>query len=284
MTTIPHKFDLVIHHGNCYDGFTAAWVAHRHSPDAEFVGAQWGDPPPDVTGKHVLIADFSYPREVLLEMESKAKSLLVLDHHVKPTGEYADLECVIFDVERSGAGLTWDVLWGSPRPRIVNQVEDRDLGKFSLEGSRRYHAAMTSFPMTFENWDTIANMPWAEMHVMGIKIGDFSVLTGQKLASRAKVMTLWNEDSDNVLAGLQVWVVNTPVEFVSETAEALFEREPHLPVLGWMWDGERGDYYCSIRSREDGPDVSVIAKSQGGGGHKHAAGFRMAKAPPEMLR
>jgi len=29
----------------------------------------------------------------------------------------------------------------------------------------------------------------------------------------------------------------------------------------------------SLRSAEDGEDVSVIAKHYGGGGHQHAAGF-----------
>lgn len=31
----------------------------------------------------------------------------------------------------------------------------------------------------------------------------------------------------------------------------------------------------SLRSREGGVDVSEIAKQFGGGGHKHAAGFRL---------
>lgn len=32
----------------------------------------------------------------------------------------------------------------------------------------------------------------------------------------------------------------------------------------------------SLRSAEDGVDVSEIAKRYGGGGHKHAAGFKVA--------
>jgi nanoRNase/pAp phosphatase (c-di-AMP/oligoRNAs hydrolase) len=50
-----------------------------------------------------------------------------------------------------------------------------------------------------------------------------------------------------------------------------------MPVLAWSWDGKRCNFYCSLRSRDDGPDVSEIAKRFGGGGHEHAAGFRCSR-------
>lgn len=55
----PMKPDICIYHGGCADGFTAAWAVWKRWPDVEFVAGIHGDPPPDVTGKHVLIVDFS---------------------------------------------------------------------------------------------------------------------------------------------------------------------------------------------------------------------------------
>jgi len=268
---IPRAFDVVIYHANCYDGFTAAWVAKMDSPDARFVPAKYGDVPPDVDGARVLICDFSYPRDVLIAMNESAASLLVLDHHKTAAEDLAGLDFAVFDMDRSGAGLTWDTIYpGQPRPPIVSHVEDRDLWRFKLEHTKAVHAAMTAMPMMFECWQYLASRPVLELAAEGQAVLRFTQLCASKFATRAKVVSL---------GGHRVWAVNVPVEFVSETAEVLKKREPHLPVLGWSWDGEAGDFYCSLRSRDDGPDVSEIAREFGGGGHEHAAGFRCDIVP-----
>lgn len=46
------------------------------------------------------------------------------------------------------------------------------------------------------------------------------------------------------------------------------------PFAACYWDTPEGRCF-SLRSAEDGMDVSEIAKDYGGGGHKHAAGFRV---------
>lgn len=268
---VPYEFDIVIYHANCYDGFTSAWVARFYSEKARFVPAKYGDKPPDVSDARVLICDFSYPRDVLLEMNSVATSILVLDHHKTAAADLAGLDFAVFDMERSGAGLTWDTLFpGQPRPILVDHVEDRDLWRFKLDHTKAVHAAMTTLPMTFGCWQYLASRTVEDLAAEGEAVLRFTQLTASKFADRACIVNLGDH---------QVWAVNVPVEFVSETAEALKSREPHLPILGWSWDGVAGDYYCSLRSRDDGPDVSEIAKEFGGGGHEHAAGFRSRTRP-----
>jgi len=55
---------LIIYHGNCPDGFTAAWVAARALGDHElFLGTYGEDPPYELAkDRQVFIVDFSYPR------------------------------------------------------------------------------------------------------------------------------------------------------------------------------------------------------------------------------
>jgi nanoRNase/pAp phosphatase (c-di-AMP/oligoRNAs hydrolase) len=266
-------FDIVIYHGNCYDGFTSAWVARKHSPDATFIPAQYGDTPPDVAGKRVLIVDFSYPRAQLLELHEVATYLFVLDHHKTAQADLEGLSFCVFDMERSGASLAWDTLFPREmRPPLVSMIEDRDLWRFDIPDSKAYHAALTSVPMTFENWDAVARLPVLDVVRNGQAILSFTLLVAGKFAARARAV---------MLSDVEVWAVNVPVEFVSETAEVLKDREPHRPILGFSWDGERGNWYCSLRSRDDGPDVSAIAKRFGGGGHMHAAGFRLP-GPPSL--
>src|SRR5688572_2721511 len=120
--------DLVIYHGSCRDGFTAAWVARLRYPAAEFHAGHFGKRPPQVSGRHVLIVDFSYPRSVMEEMASQAESIVLFDHHKTAETELTSLPYANFDMHRSGAGLAWDYLFpGEPRPWIVDYVEDRDL-------------------------------------------------------------------------------------------------------------------------------------------------------------
>jgi len=73
---------MCIYHGNCADGFGAAWVVRKAlGDDVEFVPGVYGQEPPDVTGKDVVIVDFSYKYDVLRALAVAANSIIVLDHH-----------------------------------------------------------------------------------------------------------------------------------------------------------------------------------------------------------
>jgi len=143
---------LCIYHGNCADGFSAAWVVHQYFGDGEvdFHPGVYGQEPPDVQDRDVILVDFSYKRPVLDVMATKASSILILDHHKtaaedlagfpNPEDGYAPdrwrmLEAMhgaaairaVFDMNRSGAGITWDFFFPDrPRPQLLNHIEDRD--------------------------------------------------------------------------------------------------------------------------------------------------------------
>lgn len=152
--TVP----LVIYHADCNDGLTAAWVVKQaFAAGVDLYPAKYQQPPPDVTGREVVIVDFSYKRSVLLEMAQKAESILILDHHksaeedLRGIGEVASNIIAQFDMERSGAGLAWDYFYNThlngctdtedgsldcvcdalPRPWFVNYVEHNDLWRHS---------------------------------------------------------------------------------------------------------------------------------------------------------
>src|SRR5262245_33821041 len=125
---------LCIYHGNCADGITAAWlVKHRVSQETEFFAAHYGENPPDVRGRSVWIVDFSYPRKILEDMADAAYDMHVLDHHRTAQIDLAEFDRpnvqVVFDMQRSGAQITYDVLLGEgkQRPKIVEYTADRDL-------------------------------------------------------------------------------------------------------------------------------------------------------------
>ncbi len=64
---------LVIYHGGCPDGFTAAWVVHKVYPEAEFYPGVYGQAPPDVAGRDVILVDFSSASPMFIRPSQAAK-------------------------------------------------------------------------------------------------------------------------------------------------------------------------------------------------------------------
>jgi oligoribonuclease NrnB/cAMP/cGMP phosphodiesterase (DHH superfamily) len=234
----------------------------------------YGVAPPDVTGLGVLITDFSYPEDVLREMAAAAKWIHVVDHHASAEPHLRKLaaEGVIrldFDLERSGAALAYDYAWGSGRaqPMLIQYVEDRDLWRFKLEGTREVNALLMSHPMDFGIWTEIAK----RLEDPGKRAGVIAEGSGI-LRDRTRLIHDLIEATSRIMVvdGHEVPVANLPYALASEAGNIMCVGHPFAASYFDRADGMR---QVSLRSAEDGLDVSVIAAKFGGGGHKHAAGF-----------
>jgi nanoRNase/pAp phosphatase (c-di-AMP/oligoRNAs hydrolase) len=73
------------------------------------------------------------------------------------------------------------------------------------------------------------------------------------------------------IAGHTVPACNVPSIWASDAGHMMAQGHPFAACF-WI-DGE--EIAFSLRSTPDGLDVSEIAKRFGGGGHQHAAGFRL---------
>lgn len=256
---------MVIYHGDCIDGFTAAWVASVvHGDMAEYVPGIHGEPPPDVTGCDVLVVDFSYPRATLIEMHARAKSLRVLDHHKTAQADLEGLDFCLFDMNRSGAGLAQDELLAGKNP-LVAYVQDRDLWRFELPHSKEVNAWIGSFDMTFDNWFLMNEQ--LLQRIGGIVDQGSALLRAvdrycAEMAKQARLLRF---------QGYLVPVVNAPYINTSELVGHLAEQPDTPFAVGWFQRAD-GKYQYSLRSRSEF-DVSELAKLFGGGGHRQAAGF-----------
>ena len=259
---------ICIYHGNCADGFGAAWcVYHATGDEYEFYPGVYQEPPPDCTGRHVLLVDFSYKRPVMVEIIAKALSVTVLDHHKTAEEELAPLfgEGLqgVFDMGRSGAMIAWEFFNEEAPPQLIRHIQDRDLWKFELEYTREIQAAIFSFPYEFDVWDSLMTMPLEDLVRDGRAIErkhhkDVAELT--KLVTR-----------DMTIGGVVVPMANLPYTLASDVGHLLAEGRL---FAGCYWDTPEGRVF-SLRSHEGGADVSAIAKQYGGGGHEHASGFRV---------
>lgn len=265
--------ELVIYHGSCYDGFTAAWIARQSMPECELLPAKYGDPPPEVTGLHVYVVDFSYPREAMVEMKSKARTLTVLDHHKTAKEACEGLEFCTFDMERSGCGMAWDHFsLGGHRPDWINRVEDRDLWRFAFNDTPEVHAYIASLSMTMGNWDLLNRLSIDEIGNRGRSVLAYIRTYIKKASAEARIVYI-----DDV----RVVAINIPYQNASETADYLLKKHVHARYSMGYFQRADGRWQYSLRSRTDF-DVSEVAKSYGGGGHAQAAGFETAELLPEL--
>lgn len=278
---------LIIYHGNCDDGFTAAWACwRRFGDDADYFAAQYAGYDadvvlPNVLGRDVVIVDFCPERAQLLRLKAVAKSLIVLDHHKTAKDACAGLDFCVFDMERSGAGLAWDHFVNDRRNSIiypdewlVDYVEDRDLWRWNLPDSKEINAYISMTLKTFAAWEEIHRAgPQVALDAGRIVLAYIDHYVGEQM----------HQARDIAFAGVIVPVVNTPYINTSELVGRLAERCEPFPVpfaVGWFQRGD-GLYQYSLRSRGDF-DVGELAVRLGGGGHKNAAGFTSILMPHDL--
>jgi len=295
---------LVIYHAYCTDGFGAAFAAWLKLGDgAEYLPMDYADTSPDMMaekcrGREVYILDFSFQRLVMGHIFEAAKRVVWLDHH-KTAFEMAGLgyekgmtsAChhladparhhIRLDDNKSGALLAWEYFHpGTEVPLLIQHIDDRDRWQFKLEGSRELHAALSSYkPWSFEQWghwcgtsrglsfDT--QNDWRRFLAEGaaiLRAQDAHVKSMAKQARKCVIPYSEVPTPRPVASGL---AVNASLH-QSEVGHELANQSGTYGLVWYL--GADNKVRCSLRSNGD-YDVSAIAKSFGGGGHRNAAGF-----------
>lgn len=260
----------VLYHANCWDGFCAAWLLYNvFDHDAEYIPVQYGNAPPEIQGDEVFIVDFSYKREVLLALKAEHPSLIVLDHHKSAKDDLEGLDFCTFDLDKSGARLTFEYIqdhYPDVLERdlfnpdwLIDYTEDRDLWNWKLPNSKEINTALRTVPLDFETWDGLQHRDLKSLLTDGV-----AILKAEKImiSMAVKNATLIE------FQGKSVPCVNA-TNLISEIGHRLCED---FPFSLSFFVTPNGDVVFSLRS-EGEVDVSDIAVKFGGGGHPPAAGF-----------
>jgi oligoribonuclease NrnB/cAMP/cGMP phosphodiesterase (DHH superfamily) len=259
---------LCIYHGGCTDGFGAAMgVKMALGDNVEFYAGVHQQAPPSAEGRDVIIVDFSYKRPVLIALAQQANSVLILDHHVSAEKDLVDLPnnvSTVFDMKRSGAVITWEYFHPEKAiPPLLLHIQDMDLWHLKLEGTKEIIASLFSYPHDFALWETFIHSDLKQLHQDGIAIERKHTKDVNRLiASSAYRM---------IIAEYDVPVLNAPYFYSSDAGHIMGKNEPFAVCYH---DNATGRSF-SLRSEENGIDVSEIAVKFGGGGHQHAAGFSL---------
>lgn len=299
------KNPLVIYHSNCADGFSAAWCFYNAQASWEttydFHPGVYSQDPPDCTGRVVYLVDFSYKRDVVMNICAVADKVILIDHHktaIDDLAPLADKYSPLYqkdferytDLNRSGAMLAWDYLYNrydaggtigpiwetySPDhalytapPRLLTHIQDRDLWKFALSHTREISAHVFSFEYSFANWDILMRADATELLKMTVAGAAIERKHHKDVAELVKVCR-----RIATIACINVPVASLPYTYSSDAGHLMAkEYADGKYFAACYWDTPKGRTF-SLRSTENGMDVSEIAEIFGGGGHKHAAGF-----------
>lgn len=279
---------LCIYHGNCADGFGAAWVVRESFRRAQltsnigigedlnidFHAGVYQSPPPDVTGRDVILVDFSYKRAIVLDMLEKCNSLIIIDHHKSAIQDLNGIEhpkfISYFDEEHSGAMLTWLYYFGQEEPpELLKHIEDRDLWRFNLPKTREIQANLFSYPYDFDVWDILMDSNVNDLSMIFAKEGE--AIERKHFKDIKELLTVSQRRA--IIGSFDVPIANLPYTLSSDAGHAMNENEPFAACY---MDTKEGRVF-SLRSRfpKSGVDVQMIAKIYGGGGHPAAAGFKI---------
>jgi uncharacterized protein len=318
---VPASPVTVLYHADCPDGFGAAYAAWLHfGGNAGYRAMHHGEPweMAEIAGHDVYILDFSFPPDLLEAMASLASSVTQIDHHASArqpwanrlTKAHAGRESfshpslpltVIFDLDKSGARLAWEFFNPArPVPLLLRHVEDTDLWRFALPGTRAFGRALRLLPFDFTVWDELVHRApdtdaagYKALVSEGEAIERFFQSEIDRLAQSRLVMPAYLRgepvdplqarrhglpalfDGDRAWRAVSGLAINASTLFASELGNRLAEQSGSF---GLVWQlGADGEAKVSLRAA-DKINVAEIAANYGGGGHPNAAGFRLPLA------
>jgi oligoribonuclease NrnB/cAMP/cGMP phosphodiesterase (DHH superfamily) len=277
---------LHIFHHNDADGLMSAAIvsAYHHDWAKVLYSCDYGrDLDLSKVSKEdtVFIVDFSFPKEKMLELCEKTDKVIWIDHHKTSIVKYEEdglstllngKVTVFHDTSKAGCRLTWEFMHPNMAvPEVVLLAEDWDLWKFLYPHTKVFHA----YCDLINSWDVQAYEAMLAMTPTGLgealKTGEGVLAYQQRIVNQAVqnaivVTPLRYENIKTVMVNAS--------SLISKVAEALLEKYPEAHIAEIYMDDLRMErQVVSLRSRENGPDVSYFAKMYGGGGHKNAAGY-----------
>lgn len=274
---------LCYFHNKDMDGhFSGAVVKYKY-PDVELRGWDYKDPVPSyeemMDFDEVILIDITFPLEILLQLSSESKDpkFTIIDHHISykrqvdtylEVGGQLPFE-YIFDDKLSACELGMKHYFGYIPP-VVEMVGKYDTWRANgTDEWEKYVLPIKYYLYGCVNKPEDVNIEWLD----GINITKDILNIGKAIMNYERKMDeskTRNYAFETEAYGLRALCMNTNF-FSSETMITKFDSSKYDLMIGFSFNGS--NWGVSLRSVEDGADVSVIARERGGGGHRGAAGF-----------
>ena len=271
---------ICFYHAGCPDGFGAVWSVFRAwGESGEYIARTHNEllPMEKLEGALVVFVDIAVDNRQLSELSDIAGQILILDHHITALNRYQSNPSlvnriedagheVIFDLDHSGAVLAWNYFHpGESAPDLLAYVEDQDLWNWKLSHSEEVNAAIASYPRSFEAWTEISERDLAQLIAEGKPIVRANKMEIARCLKNASTISINND---------RIEAVNATVNR-SAMGHELAKRAAYGRNWGCVYRINGKQVHATLYSIGD-VDVSKVATSLGGGGHRNAAGFTVS--------
>lgn len=276
---------ICYHHSKDPDGWVSGAVIKRKYPDVELRGWDYKDQIPAISevkdSDKLILIDITFPLPILQEM-GKITNLTVIDHHVsfkKEVEKYAEPINFdyIYDCNKAACEIGWEYCFPeTPTPYgiILNGRYDtfrKNEGDWENE-TLPFKYFLTSI------CNSVESVPQDIFFASKEFINDKWCVIGKGIMSYVDTMnethTRFNHFIVEKAFGKYKALCLNYWPFNSEVMKSIWDPKKYDIMIGFCFDGRK--YSVSLRSVDENPDVSVIAKERGGGGHRNAAGFEVS--------
>ena len=270
----------------CPDGITSAAIANKFLPIDEFIAGTHNNNEEIINkiGVDNTIYFVDYSMKVKeIEILGERNNVIVIDHHKSAQNELSQVSSGIrkfFNMRKSGAGMTWDLLSSDTRPAFVDYIENGDLYLFDLPKAKEVCAGiytLLSSPVV-ESLDEIFQKLesfWGYSQEKLINYFEPLGIEAKKIRDE-KVAKLSANAYPQTIKGAKVLVVEideSEANLASSIGYKLYTDNPEIDFAVIACTGTE-QVFVSFRSDQKGNnfDCESIAKSFGGGGHRNACG------------
>lgn len=266
-----------IYHDQDVDGFTCGAIMKMAYPDIELIGWDYKYNANDLIDKikslgegSVIMADVTLKKDKMQELASVC-DLHLVDHHVTA---YNDLKNCKFKYTYNSQLAACEILWGELFPNKLMPEFIRLAGKYDTWRKDKEWFTKT-LPVHY-----FAKSEMSIEHMIKlIKGGINTVLKTGRLIFNSHLENMkfsLNKVGIKKLDGYDVAVIKSAMS-ISVFADLVWEKFPSVKALIQWSVNPDGSVGYSMRSPANGLHCGEFAKKHGGGGHRHAAGFRTEK-------
>jgi oligoribonuclease NrnB/cAMP/cGMP phosphodiesterase (DHH superfamily) len=276
---------IIIHHSKDLDGYSSGAICKLKYPDATLIGWDYKDPIPwnDIPwNEPVIMIDVTFPMETMLKLSSKTDGqLTVIDHHIsfKKDFDAAPNEWeksrinYIYEPDVAACEIGWKYLFpDKPIPYAITLLGRYDTWRQN-EGDWEnetlpFQYAMRTYCTSAETFDkSLLTLSDTKTIINSLKNEGRAILNYQE---QQDMLACQRSAFEAIVSERPAICLNTRA-FSSNTMKSVYDPSKHDLMVGFEYTGTK--WSVSLRSDKPDVDVSIIAKSKGGGGHKAAAGF-----------
>jgi bifunctional oligoribonuclease and PAP phosphatase NrnA len=240
-------------------------------------------PPADIARRTVVFLDCGNIDRNSASVLRDGAHLLNIDHHHDNTN-FGTVNHVIADAS-STAEIVWDLMHGldvKPTLAIAEALYVAlvtDTGRFMYEntGPRAHLMAAELIEAGVDVAGVYRRLyegvPLGKLTLLGVALGQLQRFDSGELT--LALLSATDFDRAHAEESYSEGIIDQLRALQGTKVAALVRELSH---------GERkGQRKVSLRATDDDVDVSIIARSQGGGGHRRAAGFTTTLEPPELI-